>query len=575
VSAEPFGHSVQTYAASLNGVPAIVADASMPAQALAAAVRRRRSPEPFWSAVLLDDPRALVAYEYASQLLAAQTDEDGRRKLFDAMAAQALTIGTVAQGAIRTMPDPVANVLCDVMMMGEGMLVRSWSEAERLAALFGRRRELIGRFPGAPQALPAGTVFGGGDAVVVWAPGLSARHTALYAYALKDFYLPVLIACHQAPDFPTGRVEYVTPDTNALRRAAAVIDTSIGGPEAAMGLAELGAPLAITSVSGASEYVSGAYSFEPWNWRSIQAAAQRTLGAVGARLREGNPTPAELAGLVASARAAIPRNGPLVSVLMATYNHRYLLPQALDSLARQEYQNVEVVVVNDGGEPVDDIVARYPNARLVVNEKNLGPTQATNVGMRSARGQYIAFCSDDDMLFPDTIGRWAHALRHSGGRVVNGNTVMRFDRRAQGRAETIAYQLIWKDSVDHRDSAFTPFTPLSCAMLHRDVLDEVGYYEDSSVADIEYLLRLSQRYDFIHVDQPCVELEYDASRGQGKAVGFAARAEQLERMYARFPTGSADVAAGRKAKIDWHHQRAAVGSFFEPAMLLPEPEIRE
>jgi hypothetical protein len=151
---------------------------------------------------------------------------------------------------------------------------------------------------------------------------------------------------------------------------------------------------------------------------------------------------------------------------------------------------------------------------------------------------------------------------------------MRFDRRAGERVETIGYRLIWKDSVEHRDSLFTPFTPLACAMLHREIIERLGHYEDSMVADIELLMRISRHYDYVHVDQPCIEIEYDPASGGGTLSGFGARAQALERVYERYPSESADVAAGRKAKIAWHHERAESGSYFAPEMVLAQPELR-
>lgn len=574
MSVDAFGPAAQRYAPALNGVDALVADSTAPAEALAACARRRRSGVPFYSGVLLDDPRATVAYEFAAQLPAMGGDEDGIRRLFDALAGQGLTINGTPQAAFGVVPPAAHVVLFDVAMMGDGLIVRSWSEAERLASFFARRRELVARVPDFDPEVPA-VRAGRGDAIVVWAGNLPARHTVLYAYALKDFFMPVVIACHGEPEIRFPNVAYAPPDAATLARAAVVLDSSIGGPGTALALARNGVPLAVTSCSGAAEYLAGVSPFEPWSWRAIQAAAQRaaTLGAP--RPYGALPSTAAAAEALSADRAALPRDGPLVSVVVPTYNRRAFLPRALDSLAASHYADLEVIVVNDGGEDVGDIVARYGNARLIELERNGGITKATNAGLREARGEFVTLLSDDDLFYPDAIARWVRALSYPGRRVVNGNTVMRFDRRRDGRTETTGYRLIWKENVDHRDSLFTPFTPLSCTMIARSVLDEVGYYDEtSSVMDMEYLMRLSRRYDYVHVDQPCVEVEYDSDKGQGKAIGFMDRARALQEMYARYPSTSADVARGRAEKARWHEEREGRGNYFEPEMVLAQPEIQ-
>lgn len=573
VYSEGFGPAAARYAASLGGIPAVIADATAPAGALAAAVRRRRAGEVFCSGVLVDDPRALIAREYAAELLRARSDEDGRRQIFDALASQALAFNDTPQTAMVTLPEETRKVLLDVMLMGEGLLVRSWQEAERLALLFGRRRDLIMRFPGADTIVPREGEYGRGDAIVVWAPELPAKHAAIYAFALHDFYLPVIIAMRERPAFSLPNVQYADPGREVLERAAVVLDTEIGGASGAIALAQLGIPLAVTTSSGAAEYLTGVTPYEPWSWRGIAAAAQRALGGLKPALRSDLPNPRDIATALAAERAQIPRDGALVSIIVPTYNRRAMLPRALDSLARQEYRNVEIIVVNDGGEAISDIVARYPNAVLVENPVNLGGTAAANAGLRAARGEFIGFLCDDDLFYPDTISRWHQALSRSRVGAVHGNTVMRFDRRANGKVHTSGYRLIWKASVDHRDSLYTPFTSAACVMFRREVFERLGDFEDTSVNDIEFLLRVSRAYDFVHVDHPAVEIDYDPDKGQGKR--YAEMARQLAEAYERYPSDSADVAAGRRGTLDWYARSGTAGLFFKPDIALSEPEVRE
>lgn len=98
----------------------------------------------------------------------------------------------------------------------------------------------------------------------------------------------------------------------------------------------------------------------------------------------------------------------LVSVVLATYNGERFLPQQLDSILQQTYPNLEIVVVDDGSKDgtialIQDYMLRYPNVRLIQNEKNLGVTKTFERGIQESRGAYIAFSDQDDLWLPEKL----------------------------------------------------------------------------------------------------------------------------------------------------------------------------
>lgn len=95
---------------------------------------------------------------------------------------------------------------------------------------------------------------------------------------------------------------------------------------------------------------------------------------------------------------------PLVSVVVPTYNRAHLIGRTLASALGQTYQNLEIVIVDDGSK--DDtrgMIARdykdEPRVRYVYKD-NGGPASARNVGFRNARGEYIALLDSDDTWVP-------------------------------------------------------------------------------------------------------------------------------------------------------------------------------
>lgn len=104
----------------------------------------------------------------------------------------------------------------------------------------------------------------------------------------------------------------------------------------------------------------------------------------------------------------------LVSVVVATYKREAELKNALESLAKQTYPNMEIVLVDDNGndewnskvsETVEVFRNRYPKIKLecIVNNTNQGSSKTRNIGIHSAHGDYITFLDDDDIYLPDKI----------------------------------------------------------------------------------------------------------------------------------------------------------------------------
>ena len=104
----------------------------------------------------------------------------------------------------------------------------------------------------------------------------------------------------------------------------------------------------------------------------------------------------------------------LVSVVVATYKREAEIKNALESLAKQTYPNMEIVLVDDNGndewnskvsETVEVFRNRYPMIKLeyIANNSNQGSSKTRNIGIHSANGDYITFLDDDDIYLPDKI----------------------------------------------------------------------------------------------------------------------------------------------------------------------------
>jgi glycosyltransferase involved in cell wall biosynthesis len=108
---------------------------------------------------------------------------------------------------------------------------------------------------------------------------------------------------------------------------------------------------------------------------------------------------------------------PLISIIVTTYNYAHTVGTAIDSALRQDYPNLEVVVVDNAStDATPELAARYaadPRFRYIRNAENIGMVPNHNKGLREARGSYVLFLSADDFLMPYHISRsYAYLQSH-------------------------------------------------------------------------------------------------------------------------------------------------------------------
>jgi len=106
-----------------------------------------------------------------------------------------------------------------------------------------------------------------------------------------------------------------------------------------------------------------------------------------------------------------------VSVVIPTHNRASLLARAIRSVLGQTYQNLEVIVVDDGStDGTREVVRSFQDSRIdyLFCQKNQGSPAARNLGLRAARGPYVAFLDDDDEWDTRKLERQVRALEQGG-----------------------------------------------------------------------------------------------------------------------------------------------------------------
>jgi len=119
------------------------------------------------------------------------------------------------------------------------------------------------------------------------------------------------------------------------------------------------------------------------------------------------------------------QNKPLVSIVVPVFNAEMYLEKCLGSITKQEYPNLEVIVVNDGSSDASgEIIESYAlndSRYIVYNQKNRGVSAARNKGISLAKGDYVTFIDADDVIHKVFIRRLVNDLLEKNADIVTTN----------------------------------------------------------------------------------------------------------------------------------------------------------
>ena len=95
---------------------------------------------------------------------------------------------------------------------------------------------------------------------------------------------------------------------------------------------------------------------------------------------------------------------PLVTIIIPVYNGENYLEEAINSALEQTYNNIEIIVVNDGStDKTDEICRKYQNKIKYIKKTNSGVASALNIAIKEMKGEYFSWLSHDDVYFPEKI----------------------------------------------------------------------------------------------------------------------------------------------------------------------------
>lgn len=116
----------------------------------------------------------------------------------------------------------------------------------------------------------------------------------------------------------------------------------------------------------------------------------------------------------------------LVSVIVPTYNRANLLGETIRSILNQSYKNLELIIVDDGStDNTEEVIISFTDDRIIyIKTQNWGgPARPRNIGIKKAKGEYLAFSDDDDIWMENKLKIQIEKIKETNCFLLSSNVV--------------------------------------------------------------------------------------------------------------------------------------------------------
>jgi alpha-1,3-rhamnosyltransferase len=194
------------------------------------------------------------------------------------------------------------------------------------------------------------------------------------------------------------------------------------------------------------------------------------------------------------------KDAPRATVVVTSYNQARWIEQALDSVAAQTEQSLQLIVTDDGS--ADDSVERIRSwldrhdvtATLVASDHNIGLPAMLNRALPAIRGRYVVVLNGDDWMEPDRVKLQADALDTAPPQV----GLVYSDLKVVNESGEPTGEIFPDRDVERREGdvllhiVSTPMIGMPSVMFRRSILDVIGEWDESLVADdFDFQLRVA------------------------------------------------------------------------------------
>ncbi|MFC7773232.1 glycosyltransferase family 2 protein [Flavobacterium sp. GCM10027622] len=211
---------------------------------------------------------------------------------------------------------------------------------------------------------------------------------------------------------------------------------------------------------------------------------------------------------------------PIVSVICLCYNHEEYVTDALDSIIKQTYDEIEIIIIDDCStdksvEKIELWLQNHPEIVFIQNKANLGNTKSFNIAAKQASGEYLIDFATDDLLIENCIKKQVDRFQNSIYKnlgLVYGNTLLVNEK---GEFHSYFFDVDHNEKTivkrptgrifDHVIDTGKAICSVS-GMVSKKAFDELnGYDEQLAYEDLDLWVRLSYEYEIDYIDSVLVK----------------------------------------------------------------------
>ena len=227
---------------------------------------------------------------------------------------------------------------------------------------------------------------------------------------------------------------------------------------------------------------------------------------------------------------------PKVSVILPTYNRAEFLRSAIESVLKQTYTDLEIIVSDDKStDHTEEVVRSFKDERIkyIRNKGNKGVSAARNSAIMASKGEYIAFLDDDDEWLPDKLKRQVEVLDHSRPNTCGIHSNLLVIDKTTGNI--IPFDPVTKKFKGNLLNQFSIGDPIrtSTVIIRKRCLDEIGLFDEtiSYMEDRDLWVRLSINWDFEYISKSLIKyyVHGNAQLSQNLDAQTAGQEKILER----------------------------------------------
>lgn len=228
-----------------------------------------------------------------------------------------------------------------------------------------------------------------------------------------------------------------------------------------------------------------------------------------------------------------------VAVVLPTHNRPSLLARALGSLVAQARPPDEVIVINDGGVDVSEIVRSFREqllpVKLIEHPCNKGRSAAYNTGLSHVKSELTAFLNDDDVYLPEHLDISVSALQQLG----SGHAVYTEARQIveDSAGRELGSQILGACAFDPSLLQVTNYISAINTVVPTETLRVLGGFDTSLdvLEDWDLWIRVSLNLEWVHVPAVTTEYRLRTDRTNSTTREFFRFHPALQQIYAKYP----------------------------------------